>query len=88
MFYSGRMAALWNYEIRKVDFGAFCMKDLCTTPTPCPLLLKSGKCGHQVLYGPDACWRRDGRPERCAGLSGEGGKSPFENTESSEVEND
>ena len=47
----------------------------CHTPTPCPLLLKSGTCGHQVLYGPDACWRRDGRPERKAGL--EDSKSPF-----------
>lgn len=35
-------------------------------------------CGHQVLYGPDACWRRDGRPERKAGLSGDGRRSPFE----------
>lgn len=60
----------------------------CHTPTPCPLLLGKGTCGHQVLYGPQACWRRDGRPERKAGLSGEGWKSPFENTESSEVEND
>ena len=29
------------------------------------------QCGHRVLYGPGACWRRDGRPERKAGLSGE-----------------
>lgn len=35
-------------------------------------------CGHKVLYGPTACWRRDGRPERCAGLSGEGWRSPFQ----------
>ena len=40
----------------------------CTTPTPCPMLIgKTGKCGHRVLYGPDACWRRDGRPERKCG---------------------
>ena len=51
------------------------MKDLCMKPTPCPLLLKSGTCGHQVLYGPQACWRRDGRPERKAGLQNE--VSPF-----------
>ena len=47
----------------------------CHTTTPCPLLLKSGKCGHKVLYGPDACWRRDGRPERKCGLENE--TSPF-----------
>lgn len=48
----------------------------CHTPTPCPMLLgKSGKCGHKVLYGPDACWRRDGRPERKCGL--QDSKSPF-----------
>ena len=48
----------------------------CHTPTPCPLLLgKSGKCGHAVLYGQDACWRRDGRPERKVGLQNE--RSPF-----------
>ena len=48
----------------------------CHTPTPCPLLLgKSGKCGHKVLYGPQACWRRDGRPERKCGLENE--RSPF-----------
>ena len=40
----------------------------CHTPTPCPLLLKSGTCGHQVFYGMEACWRRGGRPERKAGL--------------------
>lgn len=38
-------------------------------------------CGHAVLYGPGACWRRDGRPERKAGLSGEGWRSPFEGKE-------
>ena len=32
-------------------------------------------CSHQVLYGPDACWKRDGRPERKAGLQNE--RSPF-----------
>ena len=47
----------------------------CHTPTRCPLLLGKGTCGHKVLYGPEACWRRDGRPERCAGLENE--KSPF-----------
>lgn len=35
------------------------------------------QCGHQVLYGPGACWRRDGRPERKAGLNDEGWRSPF-----------
>ena len=35
-------------------------------------------CGHAVLYGTGACWRRDGRPERKAGLSGEGWRSPFQ----------
>ncbi len=48
----------------------------CTTPTPCPSLLgKTGTCGHQVLYGPDACWRRDGRPDQVIGLKNE--RSPF-----------
>ena len=48
----------------------------CHTPTHCPLLLgKTGQCGHKVLYAPDACWRRDGRPERKAGLENE--TSPF-----------
>jgi len=37
---------------------------LCQTPTPCPMLLgKSGKCGHQVMHGSEACWRRDGRAQ-------------------------
>ena len=36
------------------------------------------QCGHKVLYGPDACWRRDGRPERKAGLSGEGWRSELQ----------
>lgn len=38
-------------------------------------------CGHAVLYGPGACWRRDGRPERKCGeqgmvspFAGEGGE--------------
>ena len=57
----------------------------CHTPTPCPLLLgKSGKCGHKALYGPESCWRRDGRPERKAGLSGEGWRSPFQYAENEE----
>ena len=52
------------------------MQSECTKPTPCPmLLLKTGTCGHQVLYGMQACWRRDGRPERKAGLQNE--RSPF-----------
>lgn len=43
------------------------MNEMCKKPTPCPS--HTGKtCGHAVLYGPCACWRRDGRPERCAGL--------------------
>lgn len=33
------------------------------------------QCGHKVLYGPDACWRRDGRLERKVGL--QDSKSPF-----------
>jgi hypothetical protein len=38
--------------------------EMCHTPTPCPMLLgKSGKCGHQVMHGQEACWRRDGRWE-------------------------
>lgn len=41
----------------------------------CPLLLgKSDRCGHKVLYGMKACWRRDGVPNRPCGA---GGKSPF-----------
>ena len=56
------------------------MQSECHTPTPCPLLLgKTGKCGHQVLYGPDACWRRDGRPERKVGLQNE--PSPYSGQE-------
>ena len=52
------------------------MQSECMKPAPCPLLLgKSGKCGHQVLYGPQACWRRDGRPGRKCGLENE--TSPF-----------
>lgn len=39
------------------------------------------QCGHRVLYGKGACWRRDGRPEMPAGLSGEGWRSPFAETE-------
>lgn len=51
--------------------------DLCTTPTLCPSAMdKSGtRCGHEVLYGVGACWRRDG-PERKAGL--QGSESPFQ----------
>lgn len=43
----------------------------------CPsALTKSGTgCGHKVLYGPTACWLRDGRPERKAGL--QDNDSPF-----------
>ena len=53
----------------------------CLHPTKCNSLLegKGGKHGgHEVLYGVGACWRRDGRPERKVGLSGEGWESPFE----------
>ena len=47
---------------------------ICHNPTVCPSW--TGKhCGHQVLYGPGACWRRDGRPEMCVGL--ENSESPF-----------
>lgn len=51
---------------------------MCLKPTVCPSW--TGKhCGHAVLYGPGACWRRDGRWERCAGLDmGAGWRSPFE----------
>lgn len=46
----------------------------CTAPTRCPM--HTGKtCGHKVLYGPQACWRRDGMPERKVGLQNE--ESPF-----------
>jgi hypothetical protein len=49
---------------------------LCHTPTPCPLLLgKSDNCGHKVMHGQAACWRRDGRVER---PREEGWVSPFE----------
>lgn len=45
----------------------------CAKP-PCPSW--TGKhCGHEVLYGVGACWRRDGRPERKVGLQNE--TSPF-----------
>ena len=48
--------------------------ELVTQCNGCPC--HPGKtCGHQVLYGPGACWKRDGRPERCVGL--QDGKSPF-----------
>ena len=51
--------------------------DPVTSCAKCPSW--TGKqCGHKVLYGTDACWRRDGRPERKAGLSGEGWRSPFQ----------
>ena len=33
------------------------------------------RCTVKALYGPDYCYKRDGRPERCAGL--QGGESPF-----------
>lgn len=59
------------------------MTDPCTTPTRCQSLLGKDNtgCGHKVLYGPQACWRRDGRLERKAGLSGDGWRSPFEYAE-------
>lgn len=51
---------------------------MCATKPPCPSWTDK-HCGHAVLYGPDACWRRDGRWERCAGLDmGAGWRSPFE----------
>lgn len=54
-----------------------------TVPTchGCPSALKKdgAGCGHRVLYGPAACWKRDGRPDRCVGLDmGEGWRSPFQ----------
>lgn len=53
-------------------------KTLCLTKPPCPSWTVK-QCGHAVLYGPGACWRRDGRPERCVGLDMvEGWRSPFE----------
>ena len=59
--------------------------DLCHQPTTCPSW--TGKhCGHEVLYGVGACWRRDGRPERPAGLSGDGWRSPFQYDEGEERE--
>lgn len=52
--------------------------DICLTKPPCPSW--TGKqCGHAVLYGPTACWRRDGRPERKSGL--ENSESPYAETE-------
>ena len=53
------------------------MTELCEKPTRCPSLLGKDNtgCGHKVLCGPQACWRRDGRPERKAGLQNE--ESPF-----------
>ena len=61
------------------------MTELCEKPTRCPSHTDK-TCGHKVLYGPQACWRRDGRPERKAGLSGEGWRSPFQWEEGEEVE--
>lgn len=57
------------------------MTELCEKPTRCPSLLGKDNtgCGHKVLYGPTACWRRDGRPERKAGL--ENSESPYAETE-------
>lgn len=38
-----------------------------------------GRCTVKALYGPDYCYKRDGRPERKVGLdTGEGWRSPFE----------
>lgn len=50
---------------------------MCDKPTRCQSLLgkDSTGCGHKVLYGPQACWRRDGMPERKVGLQNE--VSPF-----------
>ena len=52
-------------------------KELCHKPTLCPSALdkQADRCGHEVLYGESACWRRDGRPERCVGL--ENSESPY-----------
>ena len=48
--------------------------DPVTSCAKCPSW--TGKqCGHKVLYGPDACWRRDGMPERKCGEQDM--KSPF-----------
>ena len=62
------------------------MTELCEKPTRCPSILGKDNtgCGHRVLYGPTACWRRDGRPERKAGLSGEGWRIPFQYGENEE----
>ena len=53
------------------------MSELCFKPTLCPSALDKAatRCGHKVLYGPTACWRRDGRPDRCVGL--QDSESPF-----------
>lgn len=48
--------------------------ELCLKPDKCPMW--TGKvCGHKVLYGVGACWRRDGRPERKVGPQNE--TSPY-----------
>ena len=51
--------------------------EMCMTPTPCPMLLSKGSdnCGHKVMHGQAACWRRYGRVER---VRDEGWVSPFE----------
>ncbi len=46
------------------------MTELCMKPTPCQLLLGKGTCGHQVLYGPDECWRMDGKAGKEGGAGG------------------
>lgn len=56
--------------------------EMCHTPTPCPMWEKrKGYCGHQVMEGMQACWRRDGRVER---KRDEGWVSPFQYAEGEE----
>jgi hypothetical protein len=50
--------------------------NLCHTPKPCQYLGKGGTCLLHALYGPDVCWRRDGRVVRKVGL--QESESPFE----------
>ena len=58
-------------------------KTLCLTPDRCGSLLgEKENCGHKVLYGPGACWRKFGNPGREIGEAhGAGWKSPFRHDE-------
>ena len=61
-------------EMRNGWCGMTAPSSTCLTPTKCPSW--TGKqCGHAVLYGVGACWKRDGIPVRKVGLQNE--ESPF-----------